>query len=206
LLSNKIFTGILITSLAFLISCGDSDEKKVKAPLKDYNDPSVQLREAKSFLGNNAKITFLGNFDKDKKEELVAGLEINNKDEWGIKFTAIDITKEKPEKLFETNLLEGSIEESRIEKLNLSGKDYDLLYYNSRDFFMGSGGGEVFSYIIDFNEKQTYYAHLIADNKKVALFLSDNIEDDKVRQFFMNTFKNDFPSYVLIEQDIEYEE
>jgi hypothetical protein len=206
LLSNKIFTGILITSLAFLISCGDSDEKKVKAPLKDYSDPSVQLREAKSFLGNNAKITFLGNFDEDKKEELVAGLEINNKDEWGIKFTAIDITKEKPEKLFETNLLEGSIEESRIEKLNLSGKDYDLLYYNSRDFFMGSGGGEVFSYIIDFNEKQTYYAHLIADNKKVALFLSDNIEDDKVRQFFMNTFKNDFPSYVLIEQDIEYEE
>ncbi len=29
---------------------------------------------------------------------------------------------------------------------------YDLIYYNSLDYFLGSGGGEVYSYIIDFNK------------------------------------------------------
>ncbi|HEX9739670.1 MAG TPA: hypothetical protein VGA29_02750, partial [Ignavibacteriaceae bacterium] len=180
MLLNKYFSAVLFIFLAFLLSCGDSDEKKNKAPLKDFRDPAVQLREAKSLLGDNARITFIGNFDKDDNEEIVAGSEISTKDEWGIKFTSININSEKPEKIFETRLLEGSIEESRIEKLNLSSKDYDLLYYNSLDFFMGSGGGEVFCYIIDFNEKEAYYAHLVADNKKVSLYLSDNIKNDDV--------------------------
>jgi len=205
LLLNKYFSAVLFIFLAFLLSCGDSDEKKNKAPLKDFRDPAVQLREAKSLLGDNARITFIGNFDKDDNEEIVAGSEISTKDEWGIKFTSININSEKPEKIFETRLLEGSIEESRIEKLNLSSKDYDLLYYNSLDFFMGSGGGEVFCYIIDFNEKEAYYAHLVADNKKVSLYLSDNIKNDDVRQFFLNTFKRDFPTYILVQQDIKYD-
>lgn len=205
MLLNKYFSAVLFIFLAFLLSCGDSDEKKNKAPLKDFRDPAVQLREAKSLLGDNARITFIGNFDKDDNEEIVAGSEISTKDEWGIKFTSININSEKPEKIFETRLLEGSIEESRIEKLNLSSKDYDLLYYNSLDFFMGSGGGEVFCYIIDFNEKEAYYAHLVADNKKVSLYLSDNIKNDDVRQFFLNTFKRDFPTYILVQQDIKYD-
>ena len=205
MLLNKYFSAVLFIFLAFLLSCGDSDEKKNKAPLKDFRDPAVQLREAKSLLGDNARITFIGNFDKDDNEEIVAGSEISTKDEWGIKFTSININSEKPEKIFETRLLEGSIEESRIEKLNLSSKDYDLLYYNSLDFFMGSGGGEVFCYIIDFNEKEVYYAHLVADNKKVSLYLSDNIKNDDVRQFFLNTFKRDFPTYILVQQDIKYD-
>lgn len=205
MLLNKYFSAVLFIFLAFLLSCGDSDEKKNKAPLKDFGDPAVQLREAKSLLGDNARITFIGNFDKDDNEEIVAGSEISTKDEWGIKFTSININSEKPEKIFETRLLEGSIEESRIEKLNLSSKDYDLLYYNSLDFFMGSGGGEVFCYIIDFNEKEAYYAHLVADNKKVSLYLSDNIKNDDVRQFFLNTFKRDFPTYILVQQDIKYD-
>ena len=205
MLLNKYFSAVLFIFLAFLLSCGDSDEKKNKAPLKDFRDPAVQLREAKSLLGDNARITFIGNFDKDDNEEIVAGSEISTKDEWGIKFTSININSEKPEKIFETRLLEGSIEESRIEKLNLSSKDYDLLYYNSLDFFMGSGGGEVICYIIDFNEKEAYYAHLVADNKKVSLYLSDNIKNDDVRQFFLNTFKRDFPTYILVQQDIKYD-
>jgi hypothetical protein len=206
LLLNRFFSFVFFISLLFFLSCGDTDEKKVKAPLKNYSDPATQLKDARELLGDKAKITFLGNFNENEKEELIAGLEVSTKDEWGIKFTSIDISGEKPEKIFETILLEGSIEESRIEKLNLSSKDYELIYYNSRDFFMGSGGGEVFSYIIDFNEREIYFAHLVAEDKKVSLYISDNIKDDDVRQFFLNTFKNDFPSYVLVEEDREYDE
>jgi len=207
LLLNKFLTAVLFTSFLFLISCGDSqDEKKNKAPLKDYKDSAVQLREAKNLLGNDVKVTFLGNFKNDSEEEIVAGSEINTKDEWGIKFTSIDITGDEPKKIFETDLLEGSFDDSKVDKLRLASKSYELLYYNSGDYFMGSGGGDVFGYIIDFSEKEIYYAHLVADNKKVSLYLSENINNDDVRKFFLNTFKRDFPTFVIVSQDIEYDE
>jgi len=207
LLLNKFLNAVLFISFLFLISCGDSqDEKKNKAPLKDYKDSAVQLREAKNLLGNDVKVTFLGNFKNDSEEEIVAGSEINTKDEWGIKFTSIDITGDEPKKIFETDLLEGSFDDSKVDKLRLASKSYELLYYNSGDYFMGSGGGDVFGYIIDFNEKEIYYAHLVADNKKVSLYLSENINNDDVRKFFLNTFKRDFPTFVIVSQDIEYDE
>jgi len=207
LLLNKILHIVLFVSLLFLISCGDSTEKKKnKAPLKDYKDTAVQLKAARSLLGDIAKVTFIGNFVSGNNEEIAAGSEINKKDEWGIKFTSIDITGDKPKKIFETELLEGSFDDSKVEKLSLESKNYELLYYNSRDYFMGTGGGEVFSYIIDFNEKEIYHAHLVADKKKISLYLSGNIDNDDVRKFFLNTFKRDFPSFVLVSQDIEYDE
>jgi hypothetical protein len=207
LLLNKYFAALFFISLFFLASCGDSnEEKKDKAPLKDYNDSSVQLNEAKNLLGEQVKVTFIGNFDGSINKEIAAGSEINTKEEWGIKFTSIDVSNEKPKKIFESNLLEGSFEDSRLEKLNLPSKDYDLLYYNSRDYFMGTGGGEVYSYIIDFNEKEIYNAHLVIGNQKVSLYLSENITDDSIRKFFLDTFKKDFPTFVLVSKDIEYDE
>ena len=207
MLLNKFLSALLLLSILFLISCGDSqDKKKTKAPLKDFRDPAVQLKEAKTLVGNNVKLTFMGTFEKDGKEELAAGSEVNTKDEWGIRFTNIDISGEEPKKIFESDLLEGSFDDSKVEKIKLPSKDYELLYYNSGDYFMGSGGGEIFDYIIDFNEKEIFYAHLVADNKKVSLYLSENIKDDNVRKFFLDKFKRDFPSYILVSHDIEYDE
>lgn len=204
MLSNKLYPLIIILFLSFLISCGDTEEKK-KAPAKDYSNPSVQLEEARKLLGDDVKVTFLDNFDEENESELIAASEINSGDQWGIKFTSIDISGE-PQIIFETDLLDGSLEDSRVEKLNLPGKNYKLIYYNSADFFMGSGGGEVFSYIIEFNEREVYYSHLVADAKKVSLYLSDNINNDEVRQYFLNTFKRDFPSFVLVQQDVVLDE
>ena len=207
MLLNKYFTALFFISLFFLASCGDSNkEKKDKAPLKDYNDSSVQLKEAKNLLGEQVKVTFIGNFDGSINQEIAAGSEINTKEEWGIKFISIDVSGEKPKKVFESNLLEGSFEDSRLEKLNLPTKNYDLLYYNSRDYFMGTGGGEIFSYIVDFDEKEIYNAHLVVGNQKVSLYLSENINDDSVRKFFLDTFKKDFPTFILVSKDIEYDE
>jgi hypothetical protein len=208
LLLNKFLPAVLFLSFVLLLAgCNDTpQEKKNKAPLKDYKDPAVQLKEAKGLLGDNVKVTFIGNFDRSNNEEVIAGSEINTKKEWGIKFTSIDIAGEKPKKIFETGLLEGSFDDSKVEKLSLSSKDYELLYYNSGDYFMGTGGGEVLSYIVDFNEKEIYYAHLVADNKKVSLYLSGNINNDDVRKYFLDTFKRDFPTFILVSKDIEYDE
>jgi ABC-type Zn uptake system ZnuABC Zn-binding protein ZnuA len=67
LLLNKIFSAVITFTLIFLFSCGDSGEEKNKAPLKDYRDPAVQLNEAKKILGDNVEVTFIGNFNEDKK-------------------------------------------------------------------------------------------------------------------------------------------
>lgn len=206
MLLNKFLPAVLLLFI-LLGGCGDSpQEKKNKAPLKDYKDPAVQLKEAKGLLGDNVKLTFIGNFDRSNYEEIAAGSEISTKEEWGIKFTSIDISGEKPKKIFETGLVEGSFDDSRVEKLKLTSKDYELLYYNSGDYFMGTGGGEVLSYIVDFNEKEIYYAHLVAGNKKVLLYLSGNINNDDIRKHFLDTFKRDFPAFVLVSEDIEYDE
>jgi hypothetical protein len=72
---------------------------------------------------------------------------------------------------------------------------------------MGSGGGEVFSYIIDFNKKETFYAHLVAEPEKpVYLYLSGNINNPEIKNFFIGNFKRDYPSPTLISKDIDLED
>ncbi len=206
LLNRFIVTAIILFPL-FIFNCGDSQEKKNnKAPLKDYKDPVVQLIEAKSILGNDAKLTFLGFFNDDKQEEIAVGLEINTKEEEGIKFAIMDISKENPEKVYETKLLDGSLSNGHLDKIKLPSLNYDLLYYNSGDYFLGSGGGEVFSYIVDYKNKEVYYSHLVADSKRTSFYLSENIKNDDVRKFLLNAVKKDFPALELVSHDIEFDD
>jgi hypothetical protein len=206
LLNRFIVTAIILFPL-FIFNCGDSQEKKNnKAPLKDYKDPAAQLKEAKNILGNDAKLTFLGFFNDDKQEEIIAGLEINTKEEWGIKFAVMDISQEKPVKAYETKLLDGSLTDGHLDKIKLPSLKYEMLYYNSGDYFLGSGGGEVFSYIVDYKNKEVYYSHLVVGSKKTSLYLSENIKNDDIRKFLLNALKKDFPALVLVSQDIEFDD
>ena len=72
-------------------------------------------------------------------------------------------------KISQTDLLQGSFKGSLCNKIKFPSFDHELIYYNSRDYFLGSGGGEIFSYIINFQENKTYYAHLVADENKPAV-------------------------------------
>jgi len=190
-----------------ILNCGDSpDDKKDKAPLKDYKDSEVRMTAVKKILGKDTKATMLGQFNNDKQEEVAAGVEINTKDSWGIKFAFLDISGDEPKKTYETKLLDGSFENSRFDKIKLPSFDYELLYYNSDDFFMGSGGGEIFSYIVDYYKKDVYYSHLVADSKRISLYISDNIKDEEIRNFFFSSFKKDFPSYELVLKDVEFDD
>ena len=88
-------------------------------------------------------------------------------------------------------------------KIKFSSEQGELIYYNSRDFYTGSGGGDVFLYLINMGKKQIYYAHLIVNRTTgAALFLSDNIEDPMMKKFFISYFKKDYAGLRLIETDI----
>jgi hypothetical protein len=200
LLLNKKFSAYVLFLLSvILISCG---EKKETPPAKDYNAPAVLIKELKSVLNMDIKVAYAGFFDSNQVQEFVAGTEINTKDTWGIKFFMLTRDNGEFRMIFETDVLEGSFENSSTEKLNLPSYNYEMIYYNSLDYFMGSGGGEVFSYIIDLNRKEVYYAHLVTEGKQISLFLSSNTEDDEVKSFFLNIFRKDYPSFSLVDKDI----
>lgn len=198
----KIFTILL---LIIFIACEKKNENNELAGTMRNNlsIPENALIKATDILGNNTKHAFYGNFDNDEIYELAAGLEINDNENWGIKFSLLKENNKKFTEVYNTKILEGSFRESMIEKIKFPSFPYELIYYNSRDYFLGSGGGEVFSYIIDFNKKEIYYAHLVSESRKgVSLFLSANIEDGDIKNFFMNLFKKDFPKFSLVDKDI----
>lgn len=201
MLSNKSINRIFFTLLILLISCSDKSEK---IPVLNYEDREQILEVVKKFFDVNVSNAFGGVFDESGKETIVAGIEKNDKSEWGIKFYQLLQRENKFEVKFETKLLDGSFKESLVDKIKFPMRDYEMIYYNSQGYFMGSGGGEVISYIIDFGKKEIYYAHLVADPEiPPSLYISPNTQDRYIREFFYSYFKKDYPKLRIVEEDIK---
>lgn len=203
-LNKKIFPPLILFFLIFY-SCGEKKQDTNLAELnKNYNDPSYVLTQAKNILGNDVKETFKGRFDRDSVIEVIAGTEISNEKEWGIRFYFLKMKNGELTKTWQTDLLQGSFKGSLCDKIKFPSFDHELVYYNSKDYFLGSGGGEVFTYIINFQDNKTYYAHLIDERgKPVSLFVSDNIDVPEIHNFFVSIFKRDYPALKLVDKDIQ---
>ncbi len=192
---------ILITLV--IVSCGERKHPAEKMkPSKDYNKSAVVTSEAEKILGPDMKFAYKGNFDKDSVVEIAAGTEIENKSEWGIQFYLLKLEKNILKKTFQTNLLKGSFKESLTKKIEFPAFDYELIFYSSQDYFLGSGGGEIFSYIIDFKNQKTFYAHLFLKKSKISLFLSNNIDNSEIKNFFIANFKRDYPNLQIVSKDV----
>ncbi|MFO7448049.1 MAG: hypothetical protein R6W90_16930 [Ignavibacteriaceae bacterium] len=206
MLSNNFIRYFFIMSLCTIafISCDDKNEPGNQADQINLNDPEIVLKESKKVLGNNVAFAYTGMFDPDTLAEVAAGAEIENKDEWGIVFYLLKQNDGSLEKEFQTGILEGSFNECLVRKIKFPSFNYELVYYNSQDYFLGSGGGEIFSYIIDYNNEQTYYAHLFTEaGQPVSLFLSENITSPEVKNFFISNFKRDYPSVSVVDKDVD---
>lgn len=200
---NKYIIPFLLIASAFLASCGSDDDSGPPKVMPDYNNPEVILSEAKKILGNGVGFAFKGFFLPDTGVQIAAGVEIETKDQWGIKFYLLKLNKYKLEKVYESELLQGSFREAMIKKFKFPDFTNELIYYNSQDYFLGSGGGEVFSYVINFEEKQVYYAHLFSDTKLgISLFISENVGDN-LRNFFTSNFRRDFRDLKIAIKDVD---
>lgn len=201
LLLNKLFIIVfLLTSIVFF-SCGEKDED-VK-PI-GYDSPEALKQAAASVLNTIPSFTDKGYFIEDTTLQIVAGIEVETVSEWGIKFSLLTKNGTAFIKIYETPLLSGSFKESQANKIKFPSINYELAYYSSKSFFMGSGGGEVFSYIIDFNKKEIYKAHLVTDGSEgIKLFVSENTLDGGIKNFFIGNFKRDYPRLVIVKKDIE---
>ncbi len=203
--SNKAYyLAVLIFSL-ILLSCNEK-EKEAPANIIDFNSPETVLKEVKKVLGNEVQITVPGNFNQDTTKKFAAGTEINKPDEWGIRFYLLEQKDGGLRKVDSTGLLEGSFTDALVRKEKLPSMDYSMLYYNSLDYYLGSGGGEVFAYLIDFSRSQTYYAHLFtAKGSRISLFMSGNTTPE-IKNYFISVFKKDYPDLRTVDKDIDLDE
>lgn len=202
MLSNKVLSKYLLIIFLFLIIVSCSD-KTSKVPVINYQNKAQLLDIVKKYYDPNASVAFGGIFDGSGKETIIVGREVENSEEWGIKFIQLQLIGNEFKVKFETDLLDGSFKQAFVDKIKFSSFDNELLYYNSQDYYLGSGGGEVYSYIINFDDKQVYYAHLVIDpSSAVSLFISDNTESKEIRNFFILNFKKDYPDLKLVDEDI----
>jgi hypothetical protein len=208
LLSNKIYyIAVLLIFALFLSSCGKKKKTANVNFVSKFKDPAFVLKETKDVLGPDTKFAKAGTFDKSAGIEAAGGTEVSVQDQWGIKFFFLKLEDDKLKTVFETNLLKGSFNGCLVNKIKFPQFNYELVYYNSQDYFLGSGGGEIFSYVINFNEKQVYYAHLVIEQgKPTSVFISDNTKQaELIREFFLANFKRDYPTFQIVDKDINVE-
>lgn len=192
---KKIFFGLL--ALLLIAGC----EKEVeKDPVEVLADSSSVYGMVNSVSGEQASFAEKGNFDSDSTEEISAGVEYTN-EEWGIKFYLFEKEKEKYKISYKTPLLEGSFEDALIKKIKFPNYEYEMLYYNSQNYFLGSGGGEIFSYLIDLSKREIFYAHLVSEDQGTGLYISDNVKDKMLHNFFISNFKRDYPELTILAED-----
>jgi len=190
LLSIKKYKLFFLFIILFLFSCGKKEDK-----IPNLDDPATVKNIANKVLATNVKFSTSGNFTFNKYSSIVAGTEVTGKDTWGISFNLLEDKDGEFKPVYKTGVLEGSLDKCLVDKIKLSSFGGEMIYYNSKDYFIGSGGGDVYSYIIDFRTKEIYSAHLTTGRSAYAsLILSDNVEDKLLRQFFISYFKKDYPS------------
>lgn len=205
MLLNKYFFAVILILAVVISSCdSDRDSEKVQVAV-NYDDPAVVLSEAQKVIGENVKFAYKGYFLPDSSVQIAAGDEVENNDVWGIRFYLLkqNSSTRALEKIYETDVLEGSFRESMVKKIKFPDFNNELIYYSSEDYFLGSGGGEVFAYIINFELRQTYYAHLFTGIQTgVSLYLSENTGDN-IKNFFASNFRRDFPGLKLASRDVD---
>lgn len=121
--------------------------------------------------------------------------------EWGIRFVLAELQDTLPVKVYTSPVMDGSLKESAVRAVRLPGYTYDLLFYNSGSYFLGSGGGEIYSYLADF-EENTFSPGFLEVNAegRVTLSMPSDIPE-VMREFFVKEFRLNYPSLTVEEFD-----
>lgn len=203
---------VLITAAVFT-ACNKKENPKPVPPVISQDsaraiDKQMLADKVKKILGDSLKIIEPGKYQIDSSSfGVVAGTEISNPKMWGIRFTYFKDQNNNLVKAFETPLLKGSFKEAMVRRIKLANSSYEMIYYDSQDYFLGSGGGEIFSYIVDLDNDKVYSAHFFTvPRRPVSLYLSSNIDNPEIREIFVKHFQKDYPELKLINKDYNLED
>jgi len=196
---NKIFHLSFILVLIFAVyGCKKSYEPP---PHNLFENEQLVIKTAKDLVGQNVSFTTAGYFESDTLKSIVAGVEISENNIYGIKFYLISWVDGEFQIKYSTNVLNGSFVQCLVNKIKFSDFDNELIYYNSKNYFLGSAGGDVYSHIIDLKKLKVYSAHLsVISEGRVSLDLSQNIDNPMLKNFFVSYFRRDYPNLRLVER------
>lgn len=201
MLSNKILIGLLL--LVLFIVIGGCKKSYEPPPHNLFENEQLVLKTAKDLVGENISFTTAGFFETDTVKSIVAGVEVSDGNEWGIKFYLISWMEGEFKIKYQTGLLNGSFVQCLVNKIKFSDFDNELIYYNSKSYFLGNASGDIYSHIIDLKKLKVYSAHLsMISEGSVSLDLSQNIDDTMIKNFFVSYFRRDYPNLRLVERAI----
>ncbi|MCW8804358.1 MAG: hypothetical protein OQK57_08170 [Ignavibacteriaceae bacterium] len=201
MLSNKILIGLLLVVLFIVI--GGCKKSYEPPPHNLFENEQLVLKTAKDLVGENISFTTAGFFESDTLKSIVAGVEVSEGSEWGIKFYLISWMEGEFKVQYQTGLLNGSFVQCLVNKIKFSDFNNELIYYNSKSYFLGNASGDIYSHIIDLKKLKVYSAHLsMISEGRVSLDLSQNIDDTMIKNFFVSYFRRDYPNLRLVERAI----
>ena len=190
------FIGITIIILS-IISCGKKNDQHV-----NFDDPRSVRNIANNMIDETIRFSASGYFSSDTSRSIIAGTEKSEKSKMGISFSLIEKVDDEFKVVYNTGVLEGSFNKCIVDKMKFSSDGIEMIYYNSQDYYLGTSGGDVYLYVINFAEREVYYGHLIAERSSgTSLFLSENLIDPMLRRFFISYFKKDYTSLRIINSD-----
>lgn len=106
--------------------------------------------------------------------------------------------------VYKTPLLEGDPDAIQMTQFPSDSSAVNLIYFDTGDYLMGTGGGEIFYYIIDCSNKQTYSAHFIADKERgFNLYIASGYKP-WINKVFLDKAKSNYSPIKLLKKDIEF--
>ncbi len=165
------------------------------------NTGNKELDFLQQNYNRNIKWAMAGDFLYDTSDLFSAAEEVDTGGVWGIKFYLFDPNAIPLVPLFESKVYDGSLEDSEVKSIVVDNETY--LWYDSGDYFLGTSGGEEYSYIVDFRKKKVIEGHtIVQDEGDVKLYISPNAEP-ALREYMISVIREDFPELQTVRKDIK---
>lgn len=210
-LKNNIrFVFLLLLISVTAVSCkkGENPQPvdKISADSARVLDKNLLTETVRRQYGDSLAVMETGFFLDDTTIGAAAGFNISKPADLYIKFLCFKNVNGSIQKTSESPLLKGSFTGGAVKKMRLAGSNYDMLFYDSQSYFLGSGGGEIFAHLADFKNNKYYSAHFFTvPEKPVSLYLSPGIDNQEIRDLFIKHFKKDYPDLKIVTRDYNIE-
>lgn len=213
-LSNPARRLLFFSFLIFLCSVYSCNENKVDNQTEQEIGDSLSVSrityiKSRTAVKLNAKAlgVLFGNFLDSTKSTCAILLKMESKDLKNLSLAFIDTALINSENfvLYVTEPLEGDPENTELTSVTITGSKQSFLYFNTGDFLMGTGGGEVYHYLIDAAKEQIYPAHFIADKTNgFGLYLPPISRAAEIREFFHTKVSKQYSPLSTLKRDITY--
>lgn len=199
----KMLLPICVLPLLVMSGCGKGD--KSEGQLVVFKTDAEKIIEFVNNAYHCKEAKVLKGMYKPNYDLYAVVYEINSGTDFGIKFMLAHLHADSVIVDYTSNLVDGAVNQSVFETVKIPGANYDMAYYSSSDYFMGSGGGEMFTYVIDFNTSSIGYGHMFISVGGVPNFyIPATVKGQNIREYLIGRIKSDFSDIKVVSQDYKF--